>query len=194
MTSSAYVSQASDVGRTSSPLKHISLKITGNVQPNVHHLVATSSVNVARLKPNTFPWRPLAWNMFLISAARALNGGVFHFHQFLAISEFKLELQAGNAKFGSKSAFIVLCDLELWRMTLKNNRAPLLCCFKLYASLHSNQWIHTGVTVRKRLIPVKIGDFLSRVTLKFDIWPWKTIRHLFYAASSSVHSNWSYGP
>ena len=29
--------------------------------------------------------------------------------------------------------------------------------------------------------------FLSRVTLKFDRWPWKTIRHLFYATSSFVH-------
>ena len=26
-----------------------------------------------------------------------------------------------------------------------------------------------------------------RVTLKFDGWPWKTIRHLFYATSSSLH-------
>ena len=27
----------------------------------------------------------------------------------------------------------------------------------------------------------KCDDFLSRVTLKFDGWPWKTIGHLFYA-------------
>ena len=27
--------------------------------------------------------------------------------------------------------FYVLCDLEIWRMTLKNNRAPLLCCSSL---------------------------------------------------------------
>ena len=33
----------------------------------------------------------------------------------------------------------------------------------------------------------KIGDMLSRVTLKFDRWPWKTIGHLFYATSSFVH-------
>ena len=26
----------------------------------------------------------------------------------------------------------------------------------------------------------------SRVTLKFDGWPWKTIGHLFYATSSFV--------
>ena len=41
--------------------------------------------------------------------------------------------------------------------------------------------------VRKRLIWVKIGDVLSRVTLKFDGWPWKTIGHLYYATSSSMH-------
>ena len=49
-------------------------------------------------------------------------------------------------------------------------------------------WIQTGVTVRKRSIQVKIGEFvLSRVALKFDGWPWKTIGHLFYASSSFVH-------
>ena len=55
-------------------------------------------------------------------------------HNFKAIGEFKLELQSGNAEFGSKSAI-----------------------------------------------------FLSRVTLKFDRWPSKTIGHLFYTTSSFVH-------
>ena len=59
---------------------------------------------------------------------------------------------------GQKRRFFVLCDLEIWRMTLKNNRAPLLCCFKLCASFHSHQWIIVGVTVRKRSIWV--------------VWPW----------------------
>ena len=40
-------------------------------------------------------------------------------HHFLAISEFKLELQSENAQFGSKSTHFYLCDLEIWRMTLK---------------------------------------------------------------------------
>ena len=66
-------------------------------------------------------------------------------------------------------------DLEIWRMTLKNNRAPFLCYFKLCGSFHSHQWNQTGVTVRKRPVRVKIDDFLSRVTLKFGRWPWKTI-------------------
>ena len=40
--------------------------------------------------------------------------------------------------------------------------------------------------VRKRPIWVKIGDVLSRVTLKFDGWPWKTIGHLSFVVSSFV--------
>ena len=55
-------------------------------------------------------------------------------HHFVAIGELKLELQSGNAQFGSKSII-----------------------------------------------------FLSRVTLKFNVWPWKTIGHLFSATSSFVH-------
>ena len=82
--------------------------------------------------------------------------------------------------------FFLPCDLEICRMTLKNNRAPLLCCFKLCASFHSHQWIQIGVTVRKRPISVKINDFFSRVTLKLNGWPSKTIGHLFYATSSFV--------
>ena len=61
--------------------------------------------------------------------------------------------------------FFVPCDLEIQQMTLKNNRAPLLCYFKLCASFRSHWGIQTGVTVRKCPIWVKIDDFFSRVTL-----------------------------
>ena len=106
----------------------------------------------------------------------------------------------------------VLCHLEIWRMTLNINRTPFLFYLNLWtsfqriqlgvtvrkrsirvkigdflASFQSHRWIQTGVTVRKRPIEVEIGDFLSRVTLKFDWWPWKTIGHLFYTTSSFVH-------
>ena len=59
------------------------------------------------------------------------------------------------------------CDLEIWRFTLKNNRAPLLSNIKLGASFHHHMWIQTGVTVRKRLSWV-----LTSVTFTFDLWPW----------------------
>ena len=82
--------------------------------------------------------------------------------------------------------FLEPCDLEIWPMTLQNNRAPLLCYYKLCASFHTHWWIQIWVTVRKRSIRVKIEDFFSRATLKFDGWPRKTIGHLFYATSSFV--------
>ena len=87
---------------------------------------------------------------------------------------------------GQIRQFLEPCDLEIWRMTLQNNRAPLLCYFKLCAAFHTHWWIQLSVTVRKRSIRVKIDDFFSCVTLKFDGWPSKTMGHLFYATSSFV--------
>ena len=80
-------------------------------------------------------------------------------------------------ELGQNWRFLVLCDLEIWRMTSQiighlfyatwsfvyhfiaisqfklvlqtGNRAPLLCHVKLCASFHSYWWIQTGVTVRK---------------------------------------------
>ena len=37
--------------------------------------------------------------------------------------------------------FFVLCDIEIWQMTSKNNRAPLLCYIKLCASFQTHWWI-----------------------------------------------------
>ena len=52
--------------------------------------------------------------------------------------------------WGPNRWFSAPCDLEIWRMTLKNNRAPLLCYFKLCASFKSHQWIQTEVTIARR--------------------------------------------
>ena len=66
-------------------------------------------------------------------------------HHFIAIGEFKLQLQSGNAQSGSNWTLFKPCDLEIWRMTFKNNTAPLLCYFKLCA-FRSHWSIQTGVT------------------------------------------------
>ena len=63
--------------------------------------------------------------------------------------------------------FLEHYDLEIWWITLKNNRAPLLSNIKLCASFHHHMWIQTGVTVQKRQSWV-----LTSVTLTFDLWPW----------------------
>ena len=73
-------------------------------------------------------------------------------------------------------------------MTLKNNRTPVQYYFKPCASFRYHRWFQTGDTVRKRPSWVKIDDFFSRVTLQFDVWPWKTIGHLLLTTSSFMHN------
>ena len=82
----------------------------------------------------------------------------------VAIGEFELELQSGNTQSGSNSTFFRAVRPWNFRMTLQNNRAPLLCYFKLCASFRTHWWIQTWVRVRKCSIQVKIDDFSSRVT------------------------------
>ena len=65
---------------------------------------------------------------------------------------------------GQNRPFFAPCDLEIWQITLKNNGAPLLCCFQLCAWFHCHMWIQNGVRVRKRLSWV-----LTSVTLTFDL-------------------------
>ena len=90
-------------------------------------------------------------------------------------------------QIGFKSSIFQPAWPWVWLMTSKHNRAHLLHNVKLCASFQIHQWFQTGITIRKRRIRVKIGDYLSRVTLQFDIWPWKTTGHLFYTTSSFVH-------
>ena len=68
---------------------------------------------------------------------------------------------------GQIRCFLEPRDLEIWRMTFKNNRASLLSIIKLLASFHHYMWIQSGVTVWKRLSWV-----VTSVTLTFDLWPW----------------------
>ena len=92
----------------------------------------------------------------------------------------------GKSDSANDGRFFVLRDLEIWWLTLTNISAPLLFYIKFCAAFESHWYIQTGVTVRKPSIRVKIGDFLSRESLKIDGWPWKTIGHLFYTALSFV--------
>ena len=112
------------------------------------------------LKFDRWPWKTIG-HLFCATLSFVCH--------FLANGRFKLELQPRNAQFGSKSAIFhpmwpwnLMDDLE------NNNRAPLVCYFKLCASFNKPRWNKTRVTVRK--LPL---------TLKYDGWPWKTIGHLF---------------
>ena len=72
------------------------------------------------------------------------------------------------------------CDLEIWWMTLKNNRAHFLGCFKLcllYSIAISE--LKLEFHSEKAQFGSKLTIYFSRVTLKFDRRPSKTIGHLF---------------
>ena len=141
----------------------------------VHHLKAISDFQLELQSRNAqFGWTLAilcpAWPWNLRDDLEKKIGHLFYaassfVHHFIAICELKLELQSRNAKFGSKLILLKLdsnhqlfspCDLEIWWMTRKNSRAPILCYFKLFASFLSHWCVQTGLTVRKRLIWVKI--------------------------------------
>ena len=74
----------------------------------------------------------------------ATSSFVYH---FIAIGEFKQDLQPGNVQFGWKSAFLVACHLEILRMTLKNNRVHIfdaLCIIPL--PLLNSNWSYSSET------------------------------------------------
>ena len=133
-------------------------------------------------------------------------------HHFVAIGEFKLELQSGNAQFGSKSTIFwavwpsnLTDDLEQGKSEGFDScdRPSNLTQTGFKLSIYQPVWPWNLLddpkqgksegfescdrpTVRKYPIWVKIGDVLYSVTLKFDGWPWKTIGHLSFAVSSFV--------
>ena len=71
-------------------------------------------------------------------------------------------------------------------MTLKTigHRSMLL---QALCIISYHRWIETGVTVRKRPLWVKIGDFSARVTLIFDRCPQKKTGNIFSATSSFLY-------
>ena len=107
------------------------------------------------------------WRMTLKKIGHLSYAASSFVHHFIAIGEFKLELQSGNAQFGSNSTILLARNFKIWQMTLKNNRAHLLSSIKLCASFHRHMWIQAGVTVLKRL-----NGFMTSVTLTFDLLPW----------------------
>ena len=111
------------------------------------------------------------------------------YHFVAAIGEFKLELQSGNAEFESKSSIFFThvtftFDILSWKTTGHG----------FYAT---SSFVHHFVAIGEFKLELQSGNgqfgskstiFFSRVTLQFDVWPWKTIVHLFYFISSFVHN------
>ena len=106
-------------------------------------------------------------------------------HHFIAISHPN---SPETPNLGQNRQFFVPCNLEIWPwMTLKNNRAPLRCYFKLCALFHSHQSIQLELQSGSAKFGSKSAIFLSHVISKFDRWSLKIIGHISYAISSFFH-------
>ena len=72
--------------------------------------------------------------------------------------------------------FFALCDLEMWQMTLTDNRASLLCYFKLCASFHSHRWIQTRSYSPET---ANLGQNLQF----FVVWPWNIYIYIYLSST-----------
>ena len=100
-------------------------------------------------------------------------------HHFIAIDELMLELQSGNTLFGSKSTFVIAA--WPWNLTDYLEKTTGHLC-----NATSNIAYHF-VAIGEFTLKLQSGNaqfgskstiVFSRVTLKFNGWPWKTIGHL----------------
>ena len=82
---------------------------------------------------------------------------------------------------GQNQRFYVPCDLEIWWMTLENNRTFLLYYIKFCVSLRGHLWIQTVVIAQKSAIFCPVWSWKLMDDLK------KTIGHLLHTTSSFVH-------
>ena len=170
------------------------------------------------MKFDVWPWKTIGHLYYATSSSM---------HHFVAIGEFKLELQSGNAQFGSKSMIFLAVwpwhfDVWPWK-TIGHlfyatssfvHHFVAIGDFKLELQ-SGNAQFGSNLTSFRAVWPWNLTDdleqgksegfdscdrpsnlaqiwskssiFLSLVTLKFDGWPWKTIGHLFYTTSSFVH-------
>ena len=113
-------------------------------------------------------------------------------HHFVTIGEFTLELQSGNAQFGSKLA--IFCPV--WPWNLMDHGWPWKTIGHLFYD--SASFVHHFVTIGEFTLELQSGNaqFGSKLAIFCPVWPWnlmdhgwpwKTIGHLFYDSASFVH-------
>ena len=88
-------------------------------------------------------------------------------HHFKSISEFKLELQSGNAQFGSKSTFFFLICV-----TLQFDVRPWKIIWHLFYATSS--FVHHFVAIGEFKLELQSGNaqFGSNSTIFRAVWPW----------------------
>ena len=148
---------------------------SGNAQFGSQLTICFSHVT---LKFDGWPWKTIGHLFYATSS---------FVNHFIAIGEFKLELQSGNAQFGSKST--IFFNL----VTLQSDVWPWKTIGHLFYATSS--FVYYFIAIGEFKLELQSGNaqfgskstiFFNLVTLQSDVWPWKTIGHLFHATSSFV--------
>ena len=102
---------------------------------------------------DVWPW-PFAWTSLLTIVITPENFMMIRWweHGEKGVTDRQTDSRTDGRTDGLNQSYSCL-------VAAKNNRAPLLCYFKLCAAFHSHWWIQNGVTVRKRQIWVKCNNF-----------------------------------
>ena len=128
------------------------------------------------LKFDGWPWKTIGHLFYATSS---------FVHHFIAISKSILELQSGNAQFWSKSMMFYPVKFDRWPWDAIGHL--FYATSRLLRHFVTTGWFKLELQSGNAQFGSKSTIFWSRVTLKFDGWPWKTKRHPFYATSSFVH-------
>ena len=104
---------------------------------------------------DVWPWKTIGHLFYATSS---------FVHHFVAIGEFKLELQSGNTQFGSNST--IFGAVWPWNLThdLEKQQGISSMLLQVCALFCSHWWIQAGVTLQKHLLWIKIDIF-------FAMWP-----------------------
>ena len=114
-------------------------------------------LEAATLKFDGWPWKTIG-HLFYASSSFVQH--------FVPIGEFKLELQSGNAQFGSNSTIFRGGDLEIWRMTLKT---------KGHLFYAPSSFVQHFIPIGEFKFELQSGNaqFGSKSTIFLAVWPRK---------------------
>ena len=139
-----------------------------NNKANLRDLIAaTGLVILFKFDPNHRFFGPCELDFWWMTSKNN-RAPVLYFIELCASFQIRPRIQT-EVTVRKRSIRWFFCPVWPWDLMddlqRENNKAPLLYFIKLCVSFQSHGWIQTGVTVRKHLIRLKIGDF-------WPAWPW----------------------
>ena len=117
-----------------------------------------------------WPWKTI-WHLFYVASSFV--------HHFEAIGKYKLELQSGNDRFGSKLRIVLPCEIEMWRMTLKK--------IGHLSKKSTSSFVHHVIIICEYHWSYGPETAKLGLTLTFNLWPWP-----FAWASVTGNNSWKF--